>query len=276
MTLHYFRPTTLEEAVELLNRPGWRAAPLAGGAWLVPRLRSDIALADAPTPPVDAVVDLSGLGLDGIAAAGQPGQGMIHLGAMATLAQVAAHPVCRDAAGGVLARATQAALPVNQRHAATVGGFALSDEAPSELLLALLALDAHATLAGAGADAVPLAELRRGERRGLVTELRLPWPAASTRASMARVARTPGDVPIVAAVAVAAGSDCRVAVGGATAEPLLLTLFEGDDLAARLAAQIELHPMLSDWQGQSDYRREMAQVLAARAVAEAWSTPQPA
>ena len=271
MSLHYFRPTTLEEALELLNRPGWRAEPLAGGSWLVPRLRTDIALADAPTPPVDAVVDLSSLGLDGIAAVGQPGQGTIHLGSMATLAEVAGHPVCQSAAGGVLARTAQAALPLNQRNAATVGGFALSEDAPSELLLALLALDAQGVLAGAADATVPLAELRSGERQGLVTELRLPWPAVSARAGMARVARTPGDVPIVAAVAVAAAGYCRVAVGGATAEPLLLALAEGDDLPMALAAQLDAHPVLSDWQGQSDYRREMAQVLAGRAVAEAWA-----
>ena len=40
-TLEYLRPTTLDDALTLLRRPGLRTVPLAGGVWLVPRLRRE-------------------------------------------------------------------------------------------------------------------------------------------------------------------------------------------------------------------------------------------
>ncbi len=42
--------------------------------------------------------------------------------------------------------------------------------------------------------------------RGLITELRLPWPNGGVRGGLARVARTPADHPIVAAAAVVDGN----------------------------------------------------------------------
>lgn len=274
-TLEYLRPQTLDEALTLLRRPGLRTVPLAGGAWLTPRLRRDV---DVPHPlaePVDAVVDLADLALDGIDLEGEPGDGWLVLGATTTLTQIADSALCREMAGGILAQAAQREAPVNQRNVATLAGAALSAPSQSELLLALLALAAHAVVTAGEPRAVPLDQLLAdpaGHLAGaLVTAVKIPWPATAVGGSLARVARTPADQPIVAAAAVVDGQHCRLAVGGVAPNALLLRLDGEADLETALNAALADLPALSDWQGSSDYRRAMAAVLSRRALDQAAS-----
>lgn len=269
-TLEYLRPKTLDEALTLLRRPGVRTVPLAGGTWLTPRLRSDVEVPEPLDEPVDAVVDLSGLGLDGIELDGEPEDGWLHLGATATLSEIADHTACRRLAGGILAEAARREAPVNQRNAATLAGVVLGGEPTSELLLALLALAAHAEVVADQPRTVPLdallADLPNQLAGGLVTEVRLPWPAEAVHGGLARVARTPADYPIVAAAAVALGESARLAVGGAAARPILLRLGTGQPLEPALDAALDSVELRSDWQGSADYRRAMTLVLSRRAL----------
>lgn len=271
-TLEYLRPQTLDEALALLRRPDVRTVPLAGGTWLVPRLRRDVDVPDSLSEPVDAVVDLADLDLDSIELAGEPGNGWLTLGAATTLSQIAADPACQQIAGGILAQAARRAVPVNQRNAATVAGQMLDVGGQSELLLALLALAGQAVIAGAQPRTLPIAALLDDPAghlgAGLVTAVMAPWPVAAT-GGLAVVARTPSDLPIVAAVAVVDGRERRLAVGGAAARPLVLTLAAGDDVDAALEAALQDGELLSDWQGSREYRREMAHVLSRRALAQA-------
>lgn len=272
-TLEYLRPQTLDEALALLRRPGVRTVPLAGGTWLVPRLRRDVDVPDPLSEPVDAVVDLADLGLDGIELTGEPGNGWLTLGATTTLSQIAADPACQQIAGGILAQAARRAFPVNQRNAATVAGQMLDVGGQPELLLALLALASQAVIAGAQPRTLPIAALLDDPAgqlgAGLVTAVIVPWPAAAAGGGLAIVARTPTDRPIVAAAAVVDGREQRLAVGGAATRPSLITLAAGDNADAALEAALEDGEPLSDWQGSRAYRREMAQVLSRRALAQA-------
>lgn len=272
-TLEYLRPKTLDEALTLLRRPGLRTVPLAGGTWLVPRLRRDVDVPDPLEEPVDAVVDLAGLGLSFIELEGQPGSGWLRLGATTSLEQIAASPACRQLAGGILAEAAHREAPLNQRNAATLAGAVLGAPSQSELLLALLALAAHAAVDAGQPRAVPLddllADLPGQLSGGLVLELKLPWPAETAKGGVARVARTPSDYPIVAAAALVDGDSRRLAVGGVAAAPLLLQLGTREDPQSALAAALDSASVLSDWLGSSAYRREMALVLSRRALDQA-------
>lgn len=272
-TLQYLRPTTIDDALALLRRPGLRTVPMAGGTWLVPRLRRDVTVPEPLDEPVDAVLDLAGLGLDGIELQGEPGNGWLHLGAVTTLAAVSDSEICRALAGGILAQAAQREAPLNQRNQATVAGVALGAPSSSELLLALLALAAHAVVESGQTAVLPLQDLLTDGTQhlagGLVTEIRLPWPAETARGGVARVARTPADQPIVAAAAVVDGASHRLAVGGVAERPLLLRLAAADDMEPALQAALAGAPLLSDWLGSAEYRREMALVLGRRALAAA-------
>jgi CO/xanthine dehydrogenase FAD-binding subunit len=237
---NYYQPETLAGALELLARSDLRLAPLAGGTQLIGALETG-AVRD-----LDGVVDLRKLGLDTIAVE----HDVLRLGATATLAAISTHPVAGTLADGLLARAAQGEGPINLRNMATVGGVVAAAEPDSEFYAALLALDATAVLAGpAGTRSLRLAELSRVD--GLIVELVLAL--TSLRGGLARVARTPADRPIVAALAVRGAGVERVALCGVAPRPVLA----GD----------ELNPP-DDFKGSAAYRRSMAEILAARALAE--------
>ena len=271
----YFRPNDLKTALALLQRPDMHAVPLAGGSWLVPHLRTDVDLPGSLAADVDAVVDLADLGLNTVRLEGSPGSGWLHLGATTLLADLVEGEACQAIAGGLLAEAARREGPVNLRNTATIAGSVLAGESASELLLALLALDADAIVVDGdgGERTVPLAEILADPPavlgRGLITELRLPWPNDSVRGGLSRVARTPADHPIVAAAAVVDGNNARVAIGGVTPLPVLVQLDAGDDLAQTVASAVSGLDIVSDFRGSTEYRQAMAPILARRAVEQA-------
>ena len=107
--------------------------------------------------------------------------------------------------------------------------------------------------------------------RGLITELRLPWPKSGVCGGLARVARTPADHPIVAAATVVDGSHLRVAIGGVTPLPVVVQLDADDDLAQTITSAVSGLDYVSDFRGSSEYRQAMAPILARRAVEQAHS-----
>jgi CO/xanthine dehydrogenase FAD-binding subunit len=199
-------------------------------------------------------VDLAGLGLDTLTIH----DGALHIGATVTLTRLVEHPAASGLADGLLRRAAQSEGPVNLRNVATVGGVIAAAEADSEVYAALLALDARITVHDlAGATTTPLARVSpgRGALNGLVTVVHMPLTAV--RGGHARVARTPADRPIVAALAVSGPDGTRVALCGVAARPVL--------------AGAPLDPP-ADFKGSATYRRAMAEVVMQRALAEvsAW------
>lgn len=275
----YHRPGTVAEALALLARRGVIGAPLAGGTGLVPRLVT----ADNK---VQAVVDLSRLGLDFIKREGET----LRLGAMATLAGVAESQLCRSAAGGLLSRAARLNTVPNVRNAATVGGLIVEADPASELLLALLALGAEVVIQSAdeGARSLSLNVFLRAPAdargRGLLTEVCCVAPAGRVGAGLARLGRTPDDRPIVAAAAVITrqgdvAARLGLAMSGVAGVPVRLSgveealagrAFTGEAVEAALAGLGEQLEPPDDFRGSAEYRRAMAPILARRALLEAW------
>jgi carbon-monoxide dehydrogenase medium subunit len=266
--IQFTKPQVLSEALELLRQPGGRAVPMAGGTWLVPRLQRGVPGSLAGT--VDTVVDLSALGLNTVQLDQEEG---LELGATATLAAVATHDGCRRLAGGILAEAARRAAPANIRNAATVGGTIVCAEPESELLLALLALAAQAVIDDGQPRPLPLSDLLPDPHatigRGLIVKVHVPPLDPSVSGSLARVARTPADYPIVAAAAVTDGTTARIALGGVAPSPLLLRLGSPAELDAALATVLADVDIPADFRGSADYRRAMAPILAHRALAQA-------
>lgn len=272
----YYKPKDLSEALQLLQQPTRRVLPLAGGSWLVPRLRRDI-----PSPlsdNVDAVVDLAGLGLRYIELKTDDSQQWLCLGATITLAAVAESHLCRNLASGILAKAAHAEMPVNVRNVATVGGCiassgAASDGVASQFVLALLALAAHVVVDDGQQRVLSLLEVLadpvQAIGRGLIVELRLPWAFEGANSGLAQVARTPSDQPIVAAAAVSDGRNVRVAVGGVAGTPVLLRLGNPTELDSALASALPELDTPDDFRGSAQYRLAMAAVVVRRALAQA-------
>jgi aerobic carbon-monoxide dehydrogenase medium subunit len=239
-----YQPGSAAEAAALLARTGQKLAPIAGGSKLIADLET------RTRRDLDGLVDLGRTGLNGIEIVTQADREYVRTGATATISQVIEHEVAGTLANGLLRRAAGYEGPINLRNAATMGGVVASAEFDSEFYAALLALDAGIVLH----DGMQERTMRLEGLQciaGLITAVLIPTANASS--GLARVARTPADRPIVAAVAVRTAAGERIALCGVAAQPVLLGT--------------ELDPP-DDFKGSAAYRRAMAEIVVQRARAE--------
>jgi probable selenate reductase FAD-binding subunit len=236
----YHRPNSITDALALLNRRGVATAVVAGGTHLIAREHDDL----------DEVVDLQAVGLDSVTHRADS----VKLGATVRLQALvddpAMPPLLRDMA---LLEA-----PNTIRNAATIGGTIASAAADSELLAALLVLDASVTLQdAAGERVVPLVAYGEdsAESPHIITAVTVEKGRATAHA---RVARTPKDRPIVAAVAARTQSgELRLALCGVAATVILID-----------PAALDALTPPDDFRGSSAYRHQMAHVLTQRALSQ--------
>ncbi len=278
------RPSSVEEAVALLQRATPPTVALAGGT----------ALVGEGSPDIEAVVDLAALSLDYIRSNSQG----LHLGAMLTLQELVDSEAVRAVAGGGLSRVAHASTSNLLRRQATVGGSLVSGRAP-ELATLLCALDARVVLHDPQPSEVPLAAFFAtpwNTRRGLLTEVVVP-ARSRIGVGLHAVRRTPTDAPMVVAAATLTLDNDAVqfaglAAGGAViappqgapprpavAWPLRFAMAEeallGKALSNRLidtAASFAVGdtPVIDDYLASADYRRAMVGVLLRRALGDAW------
>ena len=272
----YHRPGSLREALQLLKQP--HTLVLAGGTELLGR-------SDTIT---EGVVDLQDSGLDYVRAH----EDGIRIGAMTRLHAFIGQPSLNVFAGGLLGRAVWASTSNTERQAATVGGALAAGPAESELLAALLVLDAAVEIQTAESRMLAPAEALLASREryltpdAIVTEIILPVQPSGAMYSEERVSRTPADRAIVCLavrLVLRAGKLCdvRAAAGGAGHTVMRLTAAEAVlEGSTREAARVEdavraatsaVSPP-SDHRATSEYRRAMVGVLLARIVNEVASS----
>jgi carbon-monoxide dehydrogenase medium subunit len=275
----YNAPESLEEALSVLARVGGDGKVLAGGQSLLPILNMRLA-APAHIVDINRVAELAYVRVEPDA---------VHVGALARHADVERD----EAAHGALPLLRQAlqlvAHPVIRNRGTTVGSLAHAD--PSGEMTAVLALTGGSVTAArqgatreiAAADffAGPLeSSLEPGE---LAVSARFPRFPGRTGTAFVEVARRHGDYA-VCGLAAAVTLDASGAVESARAAyismaptPLVLDLTEAvtgrtpaaaDWSAAGEVAGGQVEPE-ADIHASADYRRHLARVLTARALAEA-------
>lgn len=275
MTSSYVAATTVEEALSAL---AGGARPVAGGTDLVVGARQG----KAPLP--ESIVAIHRVdALRGI----DPSDGRLRLGALATHAEVTAHPVVRerltalaDASGRVGSHATRA-------HG-TVGGNLMNASPAMEIGGPLMVFGATATLRSeAGERTVPVAELMAGPGKTvaapeeLLTGVEVPLPAEGTGSCYARLEyRRHMEIAVVGATAAVTVSDGTIESGTVAITALAPTIrlvpeaaqaLAGSDggpeavRSAASAAAAAAEP-ISDVRGSADYRRAMAEVLTGRVI----------
>jgi len=262
MSLQYNRPQTVAEAAELLQQPGRRAVPLAGGTWLTPRLRTDVDIPGSLAGEVDVVVDLADLPLSYVVSEGEAGSGALRIGATTRLSVIMDDPLCQALAGGILAEAARRAGPLNLRNSATIGGCVAARGPVLELTLVLAALNGSVVFSDGSADST----LRTSRSDLLITEIVVPWPAGDVRGGLARVARTPADQPIVAAAAVVSTAGIRVVLGGVVKQEVIVTVASAEALDEAVGSRVAEGEPIADFRGSAEYRQAMAPIIARRAV----------
>lgn len=256
------RPRDLDEAIQLLQRADVRTVPLAGGTALVGQRAGE----------VEAVVDLSDLGLDSI----EFENGLLRLGATATLQSIVEE--LDDTYGGLLAGAAHRMAGWNLRNAATVGGTLAAGLIHSPLSVVLAALGAEVAVTGQDERIPWPAELDLSGR--LITAVTVPVYKTDVGTAYEQVGRTPADLPIVSAAGVAREVEegmisARVVVGGLLAGALKVLDVgierSAPDISAveAIADGLDDAALESSYLGTPAYRRAVAPVLARRALTAA-------
>ncbi|MDX1688261.1 MAG: FAD binding domain-containing protein [Candidatus Promineifilaceae bacterium] len=237
----YHRPESVESALELLGRSGVRTALVAGGTYLTPRLDED----------VEEVVDLQAVGLDQI----EHDDERMTVGAMVTIQAI----VDDEEAPELLREMARREGPNTFRNQGTVGGAIARADSENEFLAALLVFEADVTVQTADGERQMalddfLEDAKDARENGIVTAVSL---AKEGKTADARVARTPADTPIVAAVGRRDGAgNVRLALCGVAERPIVVDPEEIEDVDPP-----------ADFRGSAEYRRQMAGVLGRRVVA---------
>jgi carbon-monoxide dehydrogenase medium subunit len=252
----YERASDVGHALELLADPD--AKVIAGGQSLIPVMKLRIV-----RPSL--VVDISRLELRGI----DERDGALHIGPLTTWSELLdadalARPGLRaiaECAGGI--------GDLQVRNLGTIGGSVVHADPASDMPAVLLALGATLQISSpAGTRETRLDELLVGpfttalEAQELVTDIIVPLPPRGTGSAYACVEHPASGFALAGAAALAGPEGEKVALTGVGATPFILP--DGDARSALAGAEI-----FGDRFASAEYRRELAAVLAERALTTA-------
>jgi len=254
------RPTNLEDAIRFLRRKDVNTIPLGGG----------VALVGEGGPEIEAVVDLSLLGLETI----EREDGVVRLGAMVRLQTLTDD--LGDVASGFLAQAAQRTATRLTRNSATLGGMLMSAAGANPLLVTFGVLDVEIIVVAPKERTLPFAtflserkQLRA--KKALLTVVIIREAGGSQGYGYADIGRSPAGAPILcAACRIGPDGEARFAVGGVW-EPIIICQ-TGSDPARAVTALTDAAgqaPLTNDYLATAGYRAAMLPVLVGRAMAQA-------
>ncbi|MBE3558348.1 MAG: FAD binding domain-containing protein [Ktedonobacteraceae bacterium] len=285
----YFQPTSLEEALELLQRFAGQARVVAGGTDVLVELQRGV-------QPISTLIDITALhDLKYV----RYDDGMLFLGALATHNDVIASPACVRFALPLAQASLQVGAP-QIRTRATVAGNLITASPANDTITPLMALNAQVVLTScSGERVVPLRDFYRGVRRTvrrpdeLLREIRVPALTATQRGLFLKLGLRQAQAIAVVNVAFVLSfedesvSEARITLGSVAptiiharaAEVYLKGKVLTEDIcqqAGRMAAE-EASP-IDDVRAPAAYRRATLanlvsyglQRLAAGAQAEDW------
>ena len=273
-------PTTLEEALQLLDPDDASVRPLGGGTALMLMMKAGV-FQPSRLVSLRKIVTLNhiAVGADG---------GLV-IGALTPLSDVE-HSAEIAKRAGVIVRTMRRLSNVRVRNVATIGGNLAHGDPHMDLPPVLIALDAGIVVTGRGGERMLAVEnlfagyyetvLEPGE---LITELRIPaqgrrravylkvttgaaddWPALGVAVSLEADGKAVRDVRVVASAATEKAIRLKAAeevLSGATIDDAVLA--RAGDAAAEEAETV------SDVRGSAEYKRELLRVYVRRAVRQA-------
>ena len=272
----YIAATDVAHALDVLERWGDRARPLAGGQSLMAEVNARLA---RPA----ALVDLNRIaGLDHVVEAG----GGLSVGAMTRQRVVERHPAVRSACP-LLADASRHIGSFQTRNRGTVGGSLAQADPSGELPAVAVALGATMVVEGSGGRReLPASDFFVGRRvtamarAELLVEVRLPAWGARWAFEEITLRGRGGPAIVAVAVAAAPGPDrtwTRVGIGVAGAGPVPIepvraeALLSGHPITAELIAEAarltaeDTEPE-TDMHATAAYRHALVEVLTRRAL----------
>jgi carbon-monoxide dehydrogenase medium subunit len=276
----YYAPTTLTEAIALLQRHGDQAKVLSGGQSLLPLLKLRVGAAGH-------LVDIGRIpGLEYI----KEEDGFLKIGGRTRESELersdiitSKYPILHDTARVI-------ADPL-VRNRATIGGNLAHADPANDHPATMLALGAEVTATGSkGQRTIPIEQFFTGlfstalTADEILTEIRVPIPPPRSGGAYVKLERKVGDFATAAAAAqitLGTGGEIeRAGIGLTAAGPMPIKATEAERFllkkkpdaaasaeAARLAAAAAAPT--ADRRGSVQYKREMARVLTARALTKA-------
>jgi carbon-monoxide dehydrogenase medium subunit len=275
----YHRPSSVQEAVALLEQSGGDAKVLAGGHSLLPLLKLRLA-------EPRALIDIGRLpGMTGIQSQG----GELVIGSLTTHATIATSDAVKQAAP-LLAEAANVIGDQQVRNRGTIGGSLAHADPAGDFPAVILALEAQIKAVGPnGERTIPATDFfvdmltsALGESE-ILTEIRvpaLPSGAGTAYLKMDHPASHYALCGVAAIVQLGAGTvqDVRVGVTGVGPKAYRATGVEhalrGQQASAEAVEQAAQHAAdgidaLGDIHASTEYRSHLARVFAKRALNEA-------
>jgi carbon-monoxide dehydrogenase medium subunit len=281
-SFEYVAPKSLTEAISLLGSRGDEAKVIAGGQSLIPLLKLRLA---SPT----LIVDISRIpGLDYIAESG----GFLRIGAMTRMAEVETSDLLRERYN-IINEASRVIADPLVRNLGTFGGNISHGDPANDMPAVLLALEAAVVATGPLGERTIDAQgffldtftvaLRQGE---ILTEIRVPQPAPRSGGSYLKLEQKTGDFAtagVAVHLTINPQGECEhVGIGLTAVGPTAIKAKEAEEFMvgrkpadqeavrrlARLAA--EAAEPVSDIRGTATYKRQMVELLAARALKNAY------
>jgi aerobic carbon-monoxide dehydrogenase medium subunit len=275
----YEAPSSLDEAIRLLNEYGYDSKVLAGGQSLLPMMKFRIA-APAVIIDINGIEDLKGW---------REVDGKLRIGALARHAELEhATELCEKYP--LLSRTARWIADPPIRNRGTVCGSLVHADPGSDWGTAMVALRAEVEARGPeGSRLIPIDEFfvdtfaTSMNENELAVAVHVPTPTGPVAARYMKLERKAGDFAIAAlAVQVILGEDGRVAdagIGIGACGPIPLraakaeTALIGQPLTEEtIAAASKLVPEdadpADDLRGSAEYKRDLLRVFAARALRE--------
>jgi aerobic carbon-monoxide dehydrogenase medium subunit len=277
----YIVAKSVPEAIALLEQYGDEAKILAGGQSLIPLLRFRLA---APSILIDInhIQDLEYI---------QETDGVLHIGALTREAELDQSPLIRKRYPILLDTSTMVADPV-VRNWATVGGNLAHADPANDHPATMLAIGARVVIQGpTGQRIIPVTDFFTDstfettlQPHEILTEIRIPAPAAHSGGAYLKLERKVGDYGI-AGVAVYLTFDNQglvtyAGIGLTNVGPYPIKAYDAeqflvgkqlDDATIQQAANLVVAASqpTSDSRGPADYKRAMVHVLCIRAIHKA-------
>lgn len=275
-SFEYYTPTTLAEAIELLEKLGDEAKILSGGHSLIPMMKYRLA-----SP--EHLIDINGIpNLDYI----KEEDGYLKIGGLVREVDLEDSALIREKYPLIYDTTVMIADP-QVRNLATLGGNLAHGDAANDHPATMMAMGAEIVLTGSeGERVVPIDDFFLGlyytalQPNEILTEVRIPIPEAKSNGTYLKLERKVGDYATAAVAVQLTMNGSGIAKAGIAltnvgpipirakrSQDLLIGKSISDDLlkeAGQLASE-DSQPS-SDLRGSEEYKRAMVKELTKRAL----------
>ena len=279
-SFEYLRPSNISEAIALLEEHGDNAKILSGGQSLIPMMKLRLAR-PAWLIDINAIPDLAYI---------READGYLQIGGLTREADIEASELIRSKFPVIHETARVIADP-QVRNLATIGGNLAHGDPANDHVATMLALEAEVIASGGnGQRSIPIQDFFQSifttalEHDEILTEIRVPVPAARSGGAYLKLERKVGDFAtagVAAQVTLDSNGVCTKAGIGLTnvgptpikavqAEAFLRgKKLDADNIAGAARLAMEESQPSSDLRGPAEYKKGLVQELTKRALMRA-------